>query len=80
MFESKLILKLPPFSLTYTVRDKGGNFKMSLLSNMVRLFLICLGSNKVPLDKEPIKNSIAITTYFCKSAKKNFRKNSLFVK
>ena len=45
MFESKLILKLPPFSLTYTVREKGGNFKMSLLSNIVRLFLNCLGSN-----------------------------------
>ena len=38
MFEIKLILKLPPFPLTYTVREKGGNFKMSLLTNIVRLF------------------------------------------
>ena len=41
MFE---ILKLPPNSLTYKLREKGGNFKMSLLSNIVRLFLNCLGS------------------------------------
>ena len=27
MFESKLILKLPPFFLPYTVRKKRGNFK-----------------------------------------------------
>ena len=26
------------------MREKGGNFKMSLLSNIVRLFLNCLGS------------------------------------
>ena len=38
MFESKLILKVPPF-FTHSV----GNFKMSLLSNIVRLFLNCLG-------------------------------------
>ena len=43
MFESKLILKLPPFSRTVQVREKGGNFKMSLLSNILRLFLNCLG-------------------------------------
>ena len=45
MFESKLILKLSPFSLTYTVREKSGNFKMSLLSNILSLFLNCIGSN-----------------------------------
>ena len=45
MFESKLILKLPPFFLTYTVREKSGNFKMSLISNIVRLFLNFIGSS-----------------------------------
>ena len=30
MFESKLILKLPPFSLTYTVREKRRQFKNEL--------------------------------------------------
>ena len=30
MFESKLILKLPPFPLTYTVRDKRRQFQNEL--------------------------------------------------
>ena len=30
MFESKLILKLPPFSLTYTVREKRRQFQNEL--------------------------------------------------
>ena len=30
MFESKLILKLPPFSFTYTVREKRRQFQNEL--------------------------------------------------
>ena len=47
MFESKFILKLPPFFTHCVGEGKGGNFKMSLLSNIVRLFLNCLGSKRI---------------------------------
>ena len=47
MIESKLILKLPPFFTHSVGEGKGGNFKMSLLSNIVRLFLNCLGSKRI---------------------------------
>ena len=46
MFESKLILKLPSFSLTYTVREKRRQFQteLTLKHSEARLFLNCLGS------------------------------------
>ena len=33
------------------MREEGGNFKMSLLSNIVRLFLNCLGSRLTKIER-----------------------------
>ena len=44
--QSKVIptLNLPRFSTTYTVREKGGNFKIGVIFDWMESFLFCLCS------------------------------------
>ena len=48
-----IVLNLPPFSLSYTVREKGGKFKTRKFVNYPESLLYCLYSNSFALKKRP---------------------------